>query len=366
MTSVRIAASAALLICLACPAVFAAEGGAEPAGQTAKDWSTILYWQTPGAAAPMPAPESVVASEAAPVQDAVEQAASPESSKEASKAAAMEAGVTVVQQSYFTDALLLTKRDDLTGADHTALLADADLSGDYVPAEGEAAASAAAQDDPWENFNRAMFDFNDTLYFWLFKPTATGYAILVPQPARVGVANVYENVVRFPIRFVNNLLQGKVEGSFRELLKFLVNTVFGLGGLVESSRDHAYLNPPVQDLGKTFKAWGIDEGVYVNWPIFGPYTMRDTFGDIGDTFLWPPTYIKPWYWSTAIWTHEKANLLSLRLNDYEALKEASVDPYVALRDVYLQYRNKKDYDPYYDKPEDKPKDEGFVPLMRVE
>lgn len=359
MKRMRIAVVLAALACLAATAAFAAEAGTEPA----KDWSKILYWQTPGANAPMPTPEPV-AEEAPAVPAAQSVQKVPGAVAIQANDAALEAGVTVVQQSYFTDALLLTKRDELTGATQTAMLSDADLSGDYVPKAGET--SGAPQTDPWENFNRAMFDFNDTMYFWVFKPVSTGYAILIPQPARVGVANVYENVVRFPIRFANNLLQGKLENSFRELLKFLVNTVFGLGGLVESSRDHAYLNPPKQDLGKTFRTWGIGQGNYVVWPIFGSYTLRDTFGDIGDEFFWPPTYIRPWYWSAIIWTHEKTNLLSLRLGDYEALKEASLDPYIALRDAYLQYRNKKDFDPYYDKPEDKPKQEGYVPIMRVE
>lgn len=358
MNRTRLLAALALAISLACPSAFAAESPAP-----AKDWSKILYWHTPGATAPIPQAETAPEAEAAP------QAATPapQAAQQADlgREAAMDAGYAVVQQSYFTSDMVLTKRDALSGATQVAVVSQSDLAGDYAPAADEPPAGHN-QDDPWEDFNRAMFQFNDTLYFWVFDPVATGYAILIPQPARVGVANVYENVIRFPIRFVNNLLQGKVEGSFRELLKFLVNTVFGLGGLVESSRDHAYLNPPRQDLGKTFKSWGIGAGNYVNWPIFGPYTIRDTFGDIGDTFAWPPTYIRPWYWSSVIWVHEKTNLLSLRLGDYEALKEASLDPYVALRDAYLQYRDRKDYDPYYDKPEDKPGKDGYVPLLRVE
>ncbi|EPR44756.1 VacJ family lipoprotein [Desulfovibrio sp. X2] len=271
-------------------------------------------------------------------------------------------GVRLVERSYFDDqAVLLTQNDAATGAQQTKVINDSDLEGNYVPPEGEKAPPAASRPDPWEGFNRAMFQFNDRMYFWVLKPAAQGYSILVPEPARIGIANVFDNI-RFPIRFVNDLFQAKFENSFRELLRFLVNTVFGLGGLVNSSRDHAYLNPPRQDLGKTFKTWGIDSGPFVIWPVFGPYTVRSSFGDIGDSFLWPPTYIKPWYWPVIIWTGEKVNEQSLRMGDYEALKAASLDPYVAVRDLYLQYRDRPDYDPYYDSPDKKPPEPAYTPL----
>gem|GEM_PF-5288538 len=339
-----LAVLAVLLTPLVAAAAVAGHGPAGPA-QT-QDWSSICYWHEPGAVAPvLPAEQAV----------ALETAAIPAQSGQNPR------DVTVVSRSYFdTSLLLVTTTSATTGEQSTRVFSDADLDAAYVP-EDDDLGHHDPHDDPWEGFNRAMFQFNDTLYFWIFDPAATGYAILVPQPARIGIANAFENI-KFPIRFVNNLLQGKVENSFRELLKFLVNTIFGLGGIVESSRDHAYLNPPKQDLDKTFRTWGIESGNYVVWPIFGPYSVRHTFGDIGDTFLWPPTYLRPWYVPTLVWIGEKTNALSLRLGDYEAMKEASLDPYVALRDLYMQYRNRPDFDPYYDDPSKKPDEPEFMPL----
>lgn len=333
------------VLALALPA-FAAPESAREASASDPDWASICYWHVPGASAPV----VEVPADSAPVGTNV---TGPFSSDPRD--------VTIVSRSYFdTSLLLVSTTSAATGEQRTSVFSDADLDAAYVP-EDDDLGHHEPHDDPWEGFNRAMFQFNDTLYFWVFDPAATGYAILVPQPARVGIANAFENI-KFPIRFVNNLLQGKIEGSFRELLKFLVNTIFGLGGIVESSRDHPYLNPPKQDLDKTFRTWGISSGNYVVWPIFGPYTVRHTFGDIGDTFLWPPTYLKPWYVPTLIWVGEKTNALSLRLGDYEALKEASLDPYLAVRDLYMQFRNRPDFDPYYDDPAKKPDDPETMPL----
>ena len=195
--------------------------------------------------------------------------------------------------------------------------------------------------DPLEPFNRAMYHFNDKLYFWVLKPVAQGYRKVVPETARVGVSNFFANLA-FPIRFVNCLLQANFEGAAAELGRFTVNTLWGIGGILDpaSSKDIS-LSKQDEDFGQTLGAYGIGQGFYINWPIFGPSSPRDTVGLLGDTLLRPYTYLSPWYAGAGVWTYDKVNDTSLNIGDYESLKEAAIDPYVAIRDAYVQYRLKK-------------------------
>lgn len=194
--------------------------------------------------------------------------------------------------------------------------------------------------DPLEPFNRAMFYFNDKLYFWVLKPVAQGYNKVVPEAPRVGVNNFFSNL-KFPIRFVSRLLQADFSGATTELGRFAVNTVWGVGGLLDpASSKQLDIPKKGADLGQTLGVYGLGQGLYIVWPILGPYSARDSIEIVGDYFLYPVNYITPWYDSLAVSVYEKVNDTSLRIGDYESLKEAAIDPYVALRDAYAQYRQK--------------------------
>jgi phospholipid-binding lipoprotein MlaA len=217
-----------------------------------------------------------------------------------------------------------------------------DASLDYTEEAKEEQAPTIA--DPIEPFNRAMFEFNDKLYFWLLKPVAQGYKVVVPEEARVSVKNFFSNL-GFPMRFVSCLLQADISCAATEVGRFTVNTVWGIGGLMDpaSSKD---LNLQKQDvdLGQTLGVWGVGQGFYIVWPLAGPSSARDSIVIPGEYFLYPPSYmseIAPWYVGPIVRSYEEVNRTSLRIGDYEALKEAAIDPYVALRDAYVQYRWKK-------------------------
>jgi phospholipid-binding lipoprotein MlaA len=199
---------------------------------------------------------------------------------------------------------------------------------------------AATIADPLEPFNRAMYHFNDKLYFWALRPVAQGYNKVVPEGPRVSVKNFFSNL-RFPIRFLSCLLQADSKGAATELGRFAVNTIWGVGGLLDpsSSKD---LNIPKKnaDFGQTLGIYGVGQGFYLVWPILGPSTARDSIDIAGDYFLYPVSYISPWYAGLGVRTYEEVNDTSLRIGDYESLKEAAIDPYVALRDAYVQYRQK--------------------------
>jgi phospholipid-binding lipoprotein MlaA len=199
--------------------------------------------------------------------------------------------------------------------------------------------------DPLEPINRAIFKFNDGVYDYVFRPVAKGYTRVVPEPAREGIGNFFHNL-RFPIRFVNSALQGKFERAGREGGKFLVNTVAGLGGFIRISDEvPALATIPGEDTGQTFGSWGIGKGPYLVLPILGPGTARDTVGAIGDHFLsplnWDPRGNIEWYtWrvETGVTVVSVVNSLPDLLATYDAPTKDALDPYIAVRSAYVQYR----------------------------
>ena len=195
--------------------------------------------------------------------------------------------------------------------------------------------------DPLYIFNKGMYYFNDKLYFWLFKPLAKGYRAITPNFFREGVRNFFHNLST-PIRFVNCLLQGKGNAAASEFTKFVINSTVGLLGLENPADQNPKLVvPDDEDLGQTLAKYGIGNGFYIVWPIMGPSTLRDSVGLFGDSFLYPVNYVKPTEAELAIRGVDLINQTSFHIGEYEALKESSVDPYVAFRNAYLQFREKK-------------------------
>jgi phospholipid-binding lipoprotein MlaA len=238
--------------------------------------------------------------------------------------------------------LLASSEKPASGAAEASTVQETAPDQGYLEAEDEEAAERPITiADPLEPFNRAMFHFNDRLYFWVLKPVAQGYKDVVPEGARISVRNFFSNVI-FPIRFVNCLLQANFNGAAIELSRFTVNTLLGLGGLFDpASSQEMKLVKQEADFGQTLGVYGVGQGIFLTWPILGPSTPRDTVGLAGDWFVNPITYVSPWYLPYVLKSYDRVNEVSLRIGDYEALKEAAIDPYLALRDAYLQYRQKK-------------------------
>jgi phospholipid-binding lipoprotein MlaA len=194
--------------------------------------------------------------------------------------------------------------------------------------------------DPWIEMNRGLLTFNDKMYFWVLKPVATGWGIVIPQELRQGIVNAFYNI-RFPVRFINCLLQGKFRKSGYEFGQFFINTTAGCLGLLNPAANYPHLQPSREDLGQTFAVWGFGNGPYIMLPFLGPSSARDALGRLGDTFIdpiwWVPVKLRT---SIAIRAGEAVNETSLRIGEYEALKEAALDPYVMIRNAYVQNRNK--------------------------
>ena len=194
--------------------------------------------------------------------------------------------------------------------------------------------------DPLEPLNRLMFQANDIFYFWILKPVAQTYKGIAPEPARIGVKNFFNNLTT-PIRFANCLLQGKGDSAGTELRRFMVNTTVGILGFGDPAKDKYGLEPTDEDLGQTLAVHGFGNGFYLVLPILGPSTLRDTAGFVGDQFLNPVRYVEPTETSIGISAGKKTNETTFQIGEYEGLKTEALDPYIAIRDIYIQYRNKK-------------------------
>jgi phospholipid-binding lipoprotein MlaA len=194
--------------------------------------------------------------------------------------------------------------------------------------------------DPFIEMNTGLYHFNDKMYFWVLKPVARGYGFIIPKELRSAIVNVFYNI-RFPVRFINCLLQGKVRKSGAEFGQFFINTTAGFLGLANVAANYPELQPSKEDLGQTFAVWGFDNGAFLTLPFLGPSSLRDGLGRLGDTFLDPIWWVPVEIWtSIGIRAGEAVNETSLRIGEYEALKEAAIDPYVMIRNAYVQNRNK--------------------------
>jgi phospholipid-binding lipoprotein MlaA len=196
--------------------------------------------------------------------------------------------------------------------------------------------------DPIEPWNRAMYHVNDKLYFWLFKPIARGYRYVVPEDVRGIFSKFYENI-KAPVRIVNSVLQGKLGYAGIELSRFLINSTIGVVGLKDCAKECFGINGHDADFGQTLGKYGVGFGFYIVWPLLGPSSPRDTIGLLADRALTPTTYFGSQSMSpesTGLSIHEKINYISFHVGDYEALKDAAIDPYVAMRDAYVQFRKK--------------------------
>jgi phospholipid-binding lipoprotein MlaA len=229
-----------------------------------------------------------------------------------------------------------------TGPDKATSAQAADTEDPFFDELYQEAESGAVQVyDPLEPVNRVLFQINDRLYFWVVKPAATGYRTVVPTEIRSCVKNFFYNLFA-PIRIVNCLLQGKGTQAGNELLRLTINTTAGVAGLADVAARYPELESADEDLGQTLAVYGVGNGFYLVIPFMGPTTLRDGVSWVGDRYLSPVTWVvDDWGTGAAILAGRTLNDVSFRIGDYETLKAASLDPYAAFRDGYIQFRNSK-------------------------
>ncbi len=196
--------------------------------------------------------------------------------------------------------------------------------------------------DPVEGFNRAMFAFNDGIDKAIIKPVAQGYEAALPSPVRTGVSNFFGNIDDIFIA-ANNLLQGKVPEALSDVGRVLINSTVGLLGVIDVASE-AGLEKHDEDFGQTFGRWGVGDGAYLVLPLFGPRTLRDTFGLVLDVKADPVSQLSDVSPRNTLTVtrgiDERARLLSTD----KIVEEAALDRYSYIRDAYLQRRRSKIFD----------------------
>ncbi|MBK5947104.1 hypothetical protein CCR83_11785 [Rhodobacter veldkampii DSM 11550] len=146
--------------------------------------------------------------------------------------------------------------------------------------------AAGGGDDPWEPTNRAMHSFNKGVDRALLRPASQVYGTVLPEPVRLGVGNVAGNL-QVPGAIVNNLLQGRIEAAGRNTFRFLINSTLGVAGIFDPAASSFGLPEDDSDFGETLHVWGVGEGRYVELPLAGPSTERDSWGRLVDLFIDP-------------------------------------------------------------------------------
>jgi phospholipid-binding lipoprotein MlaA len=198
------------------------------------------------------------------------------------------------------------------------------------------AAAVDVDHDPWQRMNRGVFWFNDKLDVYFFKPVATAWDFVLPDVAQESIDRFFTNL-RFPVDFVNNVLQGKPGDAGVTVGRFVINTTVGVGGLFDWATGWGVPAHP-EDFGQTLGVWGVGNGPYLVLPVLGPSTVRDGVGLLVDapTRVWP--WFAPIYLSWSATGLQGVNTRSLLLEEIEAIKASALDYYVSVRNGYLQHR----------------------------
>ncbi len=202
-----------------------------------------------------------------------------------------------------------------------------------------------SSEDPYESFNRAIFDFNMGFNDAVGEPLANAYNGILPQPVRIGIDNVFSNLT-VPLSTINSFLQGKVEDGLSGIMRFTINSTFGLFGLLDIATP-AGLEAKKEDLGQTLYHWGLwNETHYLVLPFVGSYTVRELVGSSVDS-TYDPVY--PY----VIDTDQNGRIMivmSSKFVDYSKVAgliadlKNQPDPYVFARESYMQYRTNLIYD----------------------
>jgi phospholipid-binding lipoprotein MlaA len=213
-------------------------------------------------------------------------------------------------------------------------------------------AATPSKVDPLEPMNRALYQVHDVLDTNIVKPVAEGYVSVVPQFMRTGFANVFNNIDDL-FSAVNGLLQGKLDKAGNDFGRVMINTMFGLGGLIDVAAD-LDIERGNEDFGQTFAVWGFPQGPYLFIPLFGPTTFRDGAGVIVRIALGPVGYVPNVPVRNSIYGVGYVDLRSQALESGSLVDTAALDRYIFIRNAYLQRRRYLIYD---GKPPPEPEDE---------
>ena len=199
----------------------------------------------------------------------------------------------------------------------------------------EGSESARSAIDPWEPLNRGLYTFNDGLDTVSLKPVAKGYKKVMPGFVRRGISNFFGNL-QTPLIIFNDLLQGKGRDALGDTGRLVLNSTVGIGGLFDVATP-AGLERHDEDFGQTLAKWGVPDGPYVMLPLLGPRTLRDAMATPLDFLLDPLFHYDNASVRDKLWALQAIHTRSRLLRAEDAI-DSSKDPYVTIREAYLQNR----------------------------
>lgn len=198
--------------------------------------------------------------------------------------------------------------------------------------------STTINHDPYERFNRVMFNFNDTLDRYVLKPVATLYNKIIPKPVSKGIGNMFNNLDNVTT-VANDLLQGHLYQATSDLWRLGLNSTVGLLGFFDVAQAMG-LERNKEDLGLTFAHWGYKNSNYLVLPILGPLTVRDALSwPINYQYLTVYPYIKSNLTRHEVYVLWVVSTRAESLRFQNVMQLAAVDRYAFMRDAYLQHRN---------------------------
>ena len=192
----------------------------------------------------------------------------------------------------------------------------------------------ANPEDPLEPLNRTVFQFNDGLDKAVFKPVAKAYKAVTPAPVRTGVGNFFENLLDVRT-LINNVLQLRPQAAVETVMRLGVNTVFGLGGVLDVASE-MQLERQRQDFGQTLGRWGVGSGPYLVLPVLGPSSVRDAVGVVVEGSTDVVTNLSDVPTRNSLTVLRVVDLRAAFLQASDLLDLASLDRYAFARDAYLQ------------------------------
>ena len=196
--------------------------------------------------------------------------------------------------------------------------------------------------DPLEPFNRGVSRFNDAVDDAVLVPAATAYQNALPSMVRTGVNNFFNNIGDV-WNLVNNVAQLKLQNSAETFMRLNVNTIFGLGGVLDVATE-ARLPRHEEDFGQTLGYWGVGSGPYVVLPLLGSSTLRDTAAKPLDMWGDPLGHVEDIPWRNSLTVLRVVDTRSQYLRASRLLGDAALDKYSFTRDAYLQRRRSQVYD----------------------
>ena len=196
--------------------------------------------------------------------------------------------------------------------------------------------------DPWESYNRSMSTLNEKLDAAVLKPAATVYKAVTPPLVRTGVHNFFVNLSE-PWTAFNALLQLKGEAAVETIMRFSVNTFFGLGGLLDIASEMG-IERQSQDFGQTLGIWGVPSGPYFVLPVYGPSTVRDAAAFSIETRADPLTNQTNLTVKDTLIILRALDLRTSLLRAGSVLEAAALDKYTFTRDIFLQRRDNLVFD----------------------